>query len=77
MFSHSFKRFEALLQCFKSRANKGWTMYKKPDNIYYGLFYVFYSEKFGNFITYMKILTCKNIKKKRFFDEMFECKIVF
>ena len=51
-------------------------MYKKPDNIYYALFYVFYSEKNGNFIAYMKILTCKNSKKKRFFDEIFECNIV-
>ena len=49
VFSHGFKRFEALLQRFKSRANKGWTMYKKPDNIYYALFYVFYSEKTWKF----------------------------
>ena len=68
MFSHSFKRFEARLQCFKSRANKGWTMYKKTDNIYYALFYVFYSEKkLGNFIAYMKILTFKNSKKEPIF----------
>ena len=45
VFSHGFKRFEALLQRFKCRVNKGWTMYKNPDNIYYALFYVFYSEK--------------------------------
>ena len=25
----------------------------------------------------MKIRTCKNSKKKRFFDEIFECNIVF
>ena len=25
----------------------------------------------------MKILTCKNSKMKRFFDEIFECNIVF
>ena len=34
-------------------------------------------KKLGNFIAYMKILTCKNSKKKRFFDEIFECNIVF
>ena len=45
MFSHGFKRFEALLKRFKSRANKAWTMYKKPDNINYALFYVLYSEE--------------------------------
>ena len=70
-------RFEALSQRLKSRANKGWTMYKKADKIYHALFYVFYSEKLGNFIAYMKILTCKNSKKKRFFDEIFECNLVF
>ena len=49
MFSHGFKHFEELLQRFKSRANKGWTMYKKPEHIYYVLFYVFYSLKTWKF----------------------------
>ena len=34
-------------------------------------------KKLGNIIAYMKILTCKNSKKKRFFDEIFACNIVF
>ena len=34
-------------------------------------------KKLGDFIAYMKILTCKNSKKKLFFDEVFECNIVF
>ena len=71
MFSHGFKRFEALLQRFKSTTNKGWTtsiMHSFTCSIV---------KKLGNFIEYMKILTCKNSKKKRFFDEIFECNIVF
>ena len=34
-------------------------------------------KKLGNFIAYMNIVTCKNSKMKRFFDEIFECNIVF